>query len=442
MRALALRPAWRADADEPPPLGALIRGQRRLGLAVMAVFAGGFLVWGSVAPLTGGAVAPGRVSPDGGVRVIQHLEGGILRALHVREGDAVEEGQPLLTLDTVGARAEVEALADRRRARLAEAARVEAELMGRAAVAFPAELDPAEPALAAERRRFETGRAMVEARRRVLGQRVEQLRAQIAGFEAQVASAAAQRALIEEEMADKGRLLDRGLMPKDEILRLRRAAAEIEGRLGEHRAAIARAEQAIGEAELELVALDAERAERLAARAGELRGEIAEIDQALAAAGDVLARAVVAAPGEGVVARLRLRTPGGVVRPGEAILDLVPARDRLLVDARVSPLDIDVVRPGLEAQVHLSAYPGRDARRIRGVVAEVSADAMTDEITGQPFFAARVEVPREALGEGEAALALVPGMPAEVLIVTERRTLMGYLLEPLADAVRRGLREA
>jgi HlyD family type I secretion membrane fusion protein len=146
---------------------------------------------------------------------------------------------------------------------------------------------------------------------------------------------------------------------------------------------------------------------------------------------------VVLAPSAGVVANLRFPDAGGVVGPGEPILDIVPTGDLLLVDARVSPLDVDVVREGLEAQVRLPAFPGRQAPRIVGRVASVSPDSVRDEATGRPHFTARVEVPAEQLGD----LALVPGMTAEVLIVTGERTLMGYLLEPIVAALRRGLRE-
>ncbi len=207
---------------------------------------------------------------------MQHLEGGIIARLHVRDGDAVAEGAPLLTLMGVGARADVDARADRRLTRLAERARLEAEILDRGAIAFPPELDAADPmvraVVEAERRTFEARCEMVATRKRVLGQRIEQLRAQAAGFEAQRRSASEQLALIEEEIADKAALLDKGLMPKDELLRLRRAAAGIRGRRGEREAAVAQARQGIGEAELDLLAIDAERSERVATRAGELRG--------------------------------------------------------------------------------------------------------------------------------------------------------------------------
>ncbi len=150
---------------------------------------------------------------------------------------------------------------------------------------------------------------------------------------------------------------------------------------------------------------------------------------------------MIAAPADGVVANLRFTSVGGVVGAGEPILDVVPSDDRLLADARVSPLDFDVVRVGLGAQVHLSAHPGRSAPRITGRVASVSADTMIDEATGQPYDLARVEVPRSELDKAPVPVALVPGMTADVLIVTAERMLAGYVLEPIADIVRRALRE-
>ena len=420
-----------------PSLEAALRAPRRRGLAVVAIFCAVFLVWGAWAPLAGGAVAPGRVVPDSGVKTVQHLEGGILRALHVREGDRVEAGDLLAVLGDAQARAEVDALADRRRTRLAEAARLEAELGGLDALPVPPGLAADDPVLAVERRAFQAGRARDETRRRVLARRIDQLRAEIDGLAAQRAAAEERLALVEEEMGAKAALLDRGLLPRDEMLRLRREAAETRGRLGELAAAAAGARQRVGETELELAAVEADRAERAATRAAAIRNELAELEQSLAALRDVLGRRAVTAPAAGVVANLRVPDAGGVVGPGEPILDLVPTGDTLFVDARISPLDVDVVREGLEAQVRLPAFPGRQAPRITGRVASVSADAATDEATGRAHFTVRVAIPAEQLG----GLELVPGMTAEVLVVTGERTLLGYLVEPIAAALRRGLRE-
>jgi HlyD family secretion protein len=172
-----------------------------------------------------------------------------------------------------------------------------------------------------------------------------------------------------------------------------------------------------------------------------VRVELAGVTERLVASRDVLTRTVVAAPISGTVVNLRFKTVEGVIRPGEAILDIVPDEEKLLIDARVSPIDIDVVYIGLPAQVRLTAYSSRGLPRISGMVRSVSADRIVDQATSQPYYLARVEVDRGELERLGSAIELVPGMPAEVLIVRRERTMVHYLLEPFRDAFRRSFRE-
>jgi HlyD family secretion protein len=423
---------------------AMVRGPKRMGLTVMAVFLVAFFGWGAIAPLAGGAFAPGVISPDGSVRTVQHLEGGIVAELYVREGTEVAAGTPLVALARVAEEANVAALMEQRRARLAEAARLEAELHGRDSVDFPSELaaDPeGAAATLAEQRVFDARQAMLDARRDELRQQVQQLTEQITGFTAQVTSATDQLALIDEEIADKTRLLEQGLALKGDLLRLRRAAAEIGGFKGEYIAAIAQARQQIGQAEIQLLALDAERMQEVSQRATVVRTELGNIEQTLAAGRDILDRTVITAPIAGIVNNLRFRTQGGVIRPGEPILDIVPTEEKLVIDVLVNPTDIDLVEPGMNALVHLTALSNRSTPRLDGLVSRVSAERIIDEQTGAAHYNARVEVERSALVEiGDPRLTV--GMPAEVIIVSRERTMLNYLLQPLTDALRRAGREA
>jgi HlyD family type I secretion membrane fusion protein len=422
---------------------AMVRGPARLGVWVIGLFVAVFFGWGAVAPLAGGAFAPGTIAPDGSVRTVQHLEGGIVGEFFVKEGDRVEAGAPLLALEKVAGEATVTALMDRRRARLAESARLEAELMGQYSIDFPAELlsDPAAaPAIEAEHRIFIARTAMLSSKRSELEQGIRQLEEQINGFEAQVASAEEQLRLIRQEIADKKTLLDQGLTPKAEFLRLKRGEAEILGFRGQNKAAIAQARQQIGQTRIELLGLDAERMQEVSLRAGEIRTELSDIEQTLAAQRDVLKRTVIDAPVAGVVNNLRIKTKGGVVMPGEPILDIVPTEEKLVINVQIKPDDIDVVEAGMTALVHLTALSGRTTPRLAGQVTSVSAERIIDERTGQAHFTARVEVERHALKAiGDPKLSV--GMPAEVVIVSKERTMMNYLLQPLTDALRRAGRE-
>ncbi len=437
-----IRRALAAPEDRGP--GVLLRRPLRRGLLVIICFTTVLGGWGATAPIAGGAIAPARVNPDGGVRTVQHLEGGIIRTLHVRDGDTVEEGAPLVTLESVGASAEVHLLERRRQALVAEEARLDAERLGAAEIAFPADLQEPDPAIAAlvqaETRVFETRRQMAESRKDILSRRIDQLHDRISGYRAQAESAERQIALAGEELATKDSLMAKGLTSKTDVLQLGRMIASLEGARGEHLAEIASAEQQIDETRVELLAVDVETTAESARRTAEIRLELEEIDRSLDARGDILRRAVILAPKAGVVANLQVNTVGGVVAPGAPILDIVPAAETLRVDARVKPTDIDLVAIGDTAIVTLTAFSGREAPRLEGRVAAISADALQDETTSRDYYAVRVEILHDELARIPSAL--VPGMGADVMIVTQERTLIAYLLEPFGQVLRRGFRES
>jgi HlyD family secretion protein len=434
------------DAGQAAPR-ANVRGPVVAGLCIIVLLVVGFGGWAATAPLAGGAVAPGVISPDGSRKTIQHLEGGIIGTIMVRDGDTVAASAPLLTLEDTQARAVYEIILSQYRSVLAVQARLASEQLGRSSVEIPPELlaasdDPAiKEIIEVQRQLFATRRDAHLSRGRVLEQRILQLRDQARGFKAQVDSSKQRLLIVTEELRAKEILFEKRLIAKPAVLALRRAQAEIEGDRGEYQAAIAQAQQQIGETELELVALDAVRANEIAAELDRVHAELARLKQQVNASEDTLRRTVITAPVAGKVMDLRFKTRGGVIQPGEPILDIVPLNDDLLIDARVSPVDIDVVHPGLPAQVHLLAYAQRNLPQIEGKVLSVSADSLRDEQTGVSYYLVRVEVDRQQLARVAADVQLVPGMPAEVLIVTGERTLLGYLVQPFRDMFRRSLRE-
>jgi HlyD family secretion protein/epimerase transport system membrane fusion protein len=282
---------------------------------------------------------------------------------------------------------------------------------------------------------------MQRSRIRVLQQRIEQYQEQITGLQAQVQSATRQFELLNEEVEGKEQLQRKGILPKPELLRVQRMQAEILGRKGEYVGNIARVRQQIGEAELQIAAFEAERADQIATQLDQARTDLASNSERLLASRDILNRTIVRSPVAGKVVNLRFKTEGGVVQRGEAIMDIVPSDDILLIDARIAPNDIDVVHVGLPAQVHLLAYANRTTPRISGVVKSVSADRIIDENTRQPYYLARVEVDRDEVKRKDSSIELVAGMPAEVLIVTGEQTLVWYLVKPFVDIFRHSLRE-
>jgi HlyD family secretion protein len=417
-----------------------------VGLAVMAVFVSGFGTWAALAPLSGAAIAFGVVSPDGNRKTVQHLEGGIIREILVKDGREVRAGETLIRLDDTAARADHDRLLARHLALSATRARLLAEQAGADRITFPPELDdsghPDARALrAAELDRFETRRMALAGQRGILRQLIAQHEEEIGGLAAEIDSQSEQLRLIAEETAGVASLVKRGLERKPRLLALQRARAQIGGLRAENQAKIARARQAIREAELKILNLDSTRQDEIAAELSQIGTELFDLEEQLRASADVLERTVVAAPVAGTVVGLRFRTPGGVVAAGEAILDLVPADDELLIDAKVAPTDIDVVHPGLPAQVHFLAYRQRAMLRIEGRVRQVSADSLTDPDSGQAYFAARIEIDRQQLAALAPQVELTPGMPAEVLILTGERTMLETLLDPVRTLFRRGLRE-
>jgi HlyD family secretion protein len=424
----------------------IVRGPLAVGLFLILVFVVGFGLWAALVPLAGGAIAPGVISPDGSRRTVQHLEGGIIRKLHVRDGDYVEKEQPLLELESVQPKANFDLLQKQQRTLRITKARLEAERSGKEDLELAPDLLMAGPEISAiiasQRELFFTRRAAHESKNRILRQRVAQLREQIKGFEAQVESATRQLQLLNEEIVGKRELANKGYLAKPELLRMLRMEAEIAGRRGQYVASISEAEQQIGEAELQMVANDSARADQIATQLDQVNADLNALEEKLTASRDVLKRTIITAPVSGTIVNLKFKTESGVIQPGAPILDIVPSEEKLMIDARISPMDIDVVHAGLKARVQLTAISARFAPRVEGVVKSVSADRLMEETTKQPYFLARVEVDREELRRVGPQVELVPGMPADVLIVTGERTMASYLLRPFLEAIWRTMREA
>ncbi|MDI4238789.1 HlyD family type I secretion periplasmic adaptor subunit [Bradyrhizobium sp. Arg237L] len=422
-----------------------IRRPARYGKVLILIFVVIFVGWGGLVYLDGGAVAPGVINPDSGKKTIQHLEGGIIAELPAREGQAVKMGQTLAVLESTQARATHEALVQQRLSLLARQARLDAERAGESHIQWPPELRSSDQQIrdivGAQQKVWDARRSTHATRRDILAQRVEQLLQQIQGSEAQVESASRQIEFIGEELKAKEYLVARGMMPKPEALRLRRAEAEIVGRRGEHVAEIARAREKIGEAKIQILSVEAERADQIAAEQDKVRGELAEVNEKLQASADVVKRTVVIAPVNGTVVDIKFRTIGGVVQRGEPIMSIVPESDEMIIEARLQPRDVKAVHSGLEAKVRFTAYSSRNVPNVPGTVRTVSADRLMDETKHQPYYLVRVAVDRELMKTLAPSVDLIPGMPVEVLVVTERRTMLDYLAKPFRDALWRSFRE-
>lgn len=433
---------------DTPSLRRIVRGPILAGTAICFAFFGGLTGWSVLAPLASSAMGPGVVSPDGSRRTVQHLEGGIVEQLLVQDGSKVEAGDPLIILEDKAARAAHELALVQTRQFMAIEARLLAERAGETKPRFPAELleRAGEPEVAVLLRTqlqlMEQRQGSLQQRRTLLQQKITQITEEISGLNAQITSQTRQLALIAEETKGVLQLVDKGLERKPRLLNLQRQQAEIVGLRATNHSAIARAHQSIAEAEQQIITLDAERQEDISTQLAQVTTELASARERLGAAADVLRRTVITAPVSGTIVQLKARTIGGVVTAGQPILDIVPRDDELLIDARIAPTDIDVVHPGLSAQVVLSAYKQRNLPRIDGRVRSVSADRIIDPQNNTPYYLVRIEVDRDQLAKIDPDIVLTPGMPAEAMVMTGTRTALQYLTQPFLDSLRRSMQES
>ena len=416
-----------------------------LGIVVLGTFVGGFGVWAAMAPLESAAVAPGIVGVTGKRKTIQHLEGGIVAAILVREGERVRAGQDLAVLDDTEARAMLSRLEAAAHSEAALQARLKAERDGSADVNFPDWLrramdgSGAGEALAAQERIFEARAATVEGRVSIYGRRMAQLREEIGGLEGEIDAQDRQVALLGEEISDLRVLYEKNLVSRQRLLALQRLQAEVEGERARNRARIARARQDIEETRLLVADLHHTRLNEVVAELQDVEARLLDLRERISAAQDVFARTRIAAPVSGTVVGLQVFTVGGVVGPGSALMDIVPSGVALVIEARVKPMDIDSVSVDQPAEVRLTAFPGLTTPTLTGRVVHVSADSLVDERTGAPYYEASV-----ALDPAEPELArleLQPGMPAEVMILTGESTPLEYLFKPILASLNRAMRE-
>lgn len=417
---------------------------RRIGYAVLFVTFGLFGSWAAFAPLNSAALAPGVVTVKSYRKTVQHLEGGIIKAIHVRDGDQVSAGDVLLELDGTQALAELEMVRSQLIAAVALGARLVAERDGLDAIDFKQNAATVDPrVLEAQQNEVQVFQARRDARlgeTDVLEKRIVQLDEQIRGFNAVIAGKQKESAFYDEEVRDLSALLKEGFVDKQRLREQQRNAVRLLSEIAELRSSIAGARLHIGETQLQIMQLNKEFTAEVVTQQSEVQTKIFDLNERFAAVAERATRIRVRAPESGMVLGMQVHTVGGVIAPGTPLLDLVPASEDLVVDAQISPIDIDRIGVGKLVDIRFSAFKSATTPVIEGRLARVSADRLVNEQTGVPYYLGRVELTdkgRKALGE----LTLVPGMPAEVLINTGERTLLNYLVQPATNAFARSLIE-
>jgi HlyD family secretion protein len=418
-----------------------------MGYSIIFVTFGVLGGWATMAKIDSAVFAPGTISLEGNRKVVQHLEGGIVEEILVREADTVKEGQILLRLSSIEAGSNMEVLS----ARLDVAKIIEARLLAERTMAdsltIPGYLSVGTrshtvvAALKDQQGQFDERRSLLKSQTDILASRVEQTLSQIKGLELQE-SALGRR--VANFMAMVERMRDgaeSGLIQTNILSEREDELIQIETSLGSVISEIALAKNQISEIDLEVLQAQQEYRERASSQLRDVRAEIAELDQRRNVAKDVLARTEIRASGSGTIQNLKVHTVGSVIKPGELLMEMVPKNEELIVSVRVSPNDIDNVAPGLKTEVRFTAFKSRLTPIMLGRVQSVSNDVITpDNPQEMPYYLARIEVAEEDISE-DVLGRLSAGMPADVIIVTGERTVANYIASPLLDAVRKSMIE-
>jgi HlyD family secretion protein len=415
------------------------------GLLVFLVFVVGFGAWAGWAPLAEASVAPGLIKVEGSRRTIQHLEGGIVREMLVRDGAKVEAGQVLMRLDVVQSESVLETQRAQRWALLAQDARLAAEMAGARDIAFPADLlastDPrAMEAVNGQRALFEARSANLNSQVQVLQARVEQQVATIASARGQLTATRQQLVFAKQEEQMRRGLVGQGLGRLPELLALQRAVAALEGTIEDLNGQIDRANASINEARKQIQTTIDQRLQEASTERREVRGKLAETEEKLRAAADVATRREIVAPENGTLVNQKVFTVGAVLKPGDPIFDLIPQQDRLVAEVNVQPTDIDVVYPGLQAEVRLPAFKQRLVPFLHGHVTWVAADVTVNEQSRQQYYKSYILIDPDQLAHLPNVF-LTPGMPVEAHIQVGQRTFFRYLTQPIRDSFTRAFRE-
>jgi HlyD family type I secretion membrane fusion protein len=386
------------------------------------------------------------VAVDSNRQTVQHYEGGMVRRILVREGDHVRAGQTLFELNPVQADAALESARNQLFSLLAKADRLAAERDIRPSVTFSAEVmaQSAQPvvarAIADETRQFQERRATITDQVAVLNTRIAEYRTAITGIDEQRVSMQQQVALLDDEIDGLADLYKKDLVPKPRILALQREKAQLQGQIGGSVAEKAKTEESIGETQLQINQLRQQFYQDVTKEFTDVQTQSADLRQRFAVAQDAAKRVSISAPMDGVVQNLKVTTVGGVVRPGEPLVDIAPDRGNMIIEARFSPNDVDSVRAGMPVQIRFSTFHSRTVPVISGTIRTVSRDRLTDDATHAAYYLAIVDVPESHLPT-EIRGKLRAGLPAEIVAPTGSRTALQYAFGPLSNALSRTMRE-
>jgi HlyD family secretion protein len=412
-------------------------------VSILIVGVGG---WGATAVISGAVVASGSLVVDSNVKKVQHLTGGIVGELRVRDGDRVRAGDIVVRLDETVTRANLAIVTKGLDELTARKARLESERDGSDTIIFPAQLlagagDPDRAAaMDSERKLFNLRRTARNGQKAQLKERIAQLQEEITGLTAQQNSKTKETALIERELAGVRELWKQNLVQLNRLTALEREATRLDGERGQLIAAAAQAKGKIAETSLQILQIDQDIASDVAKELREVDGKIGEFIERKVAAEDQLKRIDIRAPQDGTVFQLAVHTVGGVITASDPIMLIVPEADNLSVEVKVNPQDIDQLQLNQKAILRFTAFNVRTTPEIEGTVTRISADTSTDQRTGQSYYTIRIAMAADQI-ERLGDVKLLPGMPVEAFVQTGDRTMWSYLMKPLHDQFVRAFRE-
>ena len=437
---------YRSLPDETGPIVSdSIKGPTLVGLLIIVAFFGIFGGWAAMAPLNGAVLADAVVKVEGNRKSVQHFDGGTVKEIHVKDGDIVKTGDILLVLDDTKSRSEFNLYSQQYALLRATDARIRAELEDKQAVAFPNDITAEhqaylQDAMASQIADLESQRASMAGARQILKKRIAELDEQIDGKRARVESFRAQLKSITDEKVGLDKLLKAGLTTRTRILELDRTASDLQGLIDQTLGDIAGNRQNKAELESQIAQLTNDRRAKLSAMLIDTQSQLADLVPKMFASQAAVDRAVVRSPYDGQIMNLSVFSIGAIVAPGQTILDIVPTRNSLVVQAQVRVEDISSLRSDMMAEVRFTSYKQRSIPTIHGRVTRISADRVTDSKTGFPYYVADVVVDPAELAAAPQ-IALYPGMPASVMIVTEERTALDYILSPILASVHSSFRQ-
>lgn len=416
-----------------------------IGIWMSLVLFGGTAVWAHFTQISGAVIAPGQAVVVGKPKSIQHLDGGVVEEILIADGELVKASQPLVRLDPTLLRANLEIYRNRLADGMAKRERLEAEQRGERELVFRDTSDLVGEAELERRRRgqlelFESRVAVLEGRREQLTEKIAQFQNQTKGVDGLIASKEEQLTLIEKELASMKTLSDKGLARETQVLALQRSRADLLGQIAEHQSELARIANSIRDTELEILQGDYQFRQEAVGELATVTTETEELVQQILSTEKQLDRVEIRAPVDGVVHELQVATIGGVVSPGQTILQIVPSDQGIEFETRVDPISIDQVFVGQDAKLMMTALNQRTTPELRGTVKWMSPTSVYDEASGLSFFRVQVLIEAEELARlGD--VDLVPGMPVDAFLQTAERSVMSYLTRPLTDHLSRAFRE-